>query len=236
MIDAVVCFKWRSRFPYRTTFLPETVNVLRRMVARRYPHPHEFICVTDDAEGLDAEIRVVPLWDEFADVPSPNGQTRPSCYRRLKVFSREMASVLGQRFVVIDLDVVFTGDVTSLWHRREDFVIYGDTHPTTPYNGSMFLLRAGARAQVYETFDPKRSPATTHQAGMFGSDQAWISFCLGAGESKWGRRDGVYSFRNHVQPTGALPADARMVVFHGRCKPWDDDVQQRHPWVSECWQ
>ena len=42
--------------------------------------------------------------------------------------------------------------------------------------------------------------------------------CLGTGEAKWTARDGVYSFRNQIQPPrgkGALPPGARVVFFHG---------------------
>ena len=44
-------------------------NTLRRMVARHYPAPHTFVCVTDDAAGFDPDIRVVPAWNDFASVP-----------------------------------------------------------------------------------------------------------------------------------------------------------------------
>ncbi len=72
-------------------------------------------------------------------------------------------------------------------------------------------------------------------AGFFGSDQGWISFCLKPNESKWGRKDGVYSYRNHLEQTGArLPENARIVFWHGRVDPWSQEAQALD-WVREHW-
>ena len=224
--ETVVCFKWAPRPGYRSTYAPETVNALKRMVQTHYQHDHRFVCITDDSAGIDADVEIVPLWQDFADIPSPHGGKNPSCYRRLKLYAPEMADVLGSRFVAIDLDTVLTADVMPLWDRPEDIVLYGDTNPKTHYNGSMVLMTAGSRAKVWETFDPRRSPRLAMDSGAFGSDQGWISYCLGGGEAKWTRADGVYSYRNHLAPKGGrLPADARLVNFHGSTDPWSPRVR-----------
>lgn len=231
----VCTFKWRPAPGYRSEFRSEHVNVLARMVARHYPSPHEFVCITDDARGLDKAIRVVPLWNDYADLPNPNGRHNPSCYRRLKLFSAEAADIIGPRFVCIDIDAVIVADVRPLWDRPEPFIIWGDTHPRTFYNGSMWLMTAGARRKVWDTFDPQRSPRQSKLSGNFGSDQGWISTCLGHGEATWGARDGVYSYRVHIHPNGdALPANARVVLFHGKHDPWHPQCQ-RVGWIREHW-
>lgn len=231
---SVVCWKWHTP-GYRSKFGPETVNVLRSMVARHYPDPHEFVCITDDSKGLDSGIRVIPLWDDLARIRNPM-RRGPSCYRRLKAFSAEAAELIGPRFVSLDLDCVITGDLRPLWNRPEDFVIWGDTAKGTPYNGSMFLLRAGTRRKVWDDFHPARSPLIGRKLGYIGSDQAWIGACLGKHEAKWTAADGVYSFRNQIQKNGgALPPNARAVMFHGRHDPWCPAVQSKHPWIVEHW-
>jgi hypothetical protein len=229
---SVVCFKWKPKVGYRSAFSAANVNVLRAMVKRHYQKPHRFICVTDDPRGIDANVEIIPLWDDYAAVPSPCGARQPSCYRRLKAFSKEALSLFGPRFVCLDLDCVVTGDLAPLWDRDEDFVIWGDTTPRTPYNGSMFLLRAGSRRQVWEDFDPVTSPAKGRALGYFGSDQAWIGACLGPHEARWSQGDGVYSYRNDIKRAGGLPDDARIVMFHGGVDPWSAEAQ-RLPWVRE---
>ncbi len=231
----VVCWKWKPPPGYRSTFLGTHVNVLRSMVARHYRIPHRFVCVTDDPAGIDqSSIEIVKLWEDYSRLPSPHGRHMPSCYRRLRMFSDDARFLFGDRFVSLDLDCVITADLSPLWDRPEDFVIWGDTNPRTPYNGSMMLMKAGSRSKVWTEFHPVRSPALAKKMGYYGSDQAWIGACLGRGEAIWGQADGVYSFRNHVRAMGTLPRDARIVIFHGRHDPWDSDMQ-KIGWVRENW-
>jgi hypothetical protein len=229
---SVVCWKWKPKAGYRSAFGPETVNTLRAMVARHYAKPHRFICVTDDPAGIGSDVEIVPLWDDYASVPNPYGARQPSCYRRLKAFSSEAKFLFGDRFVSLDLDCVVTGDLVPLWDREEEFVIWGDTSPRTPYNGSMFLLKAGSRRAVWEDFDPHTSPARSKALGYFGSDQAWIGARLGPHEAKWSKADSVYSYRLDIKRLGGLPDDARIVMFHGAVDPWSAEAQ-RLAWVRE---
>jgi len=202
------------------------------MVLRGYPQPHRFICVTDDWQGIDPDIEIVPLWTEFADIPNPHGPKNPSCYRRLKMFDPDIERVFGKRFVSLDLDCVVTGDLTPLWDRPEDIVLYGNTNPQTTYNGSMLLLTAGSRPDVWTLFDPIRSPQQTFAAQQFGSDQGWISLILGRHEAIWTKADGVYSFRNDLRrDPGNLPEDCRVAIFHGRFDPWSPEIQKL-AWVK----
>lgn len=227
-----VCFKWHAD-GYRSKFDGAHVNALRDMVAKHYPDPHRFICITDNAEGIADGIEIVPLWDEHADIPNPSFRTGPSCYRRLKVFSRDFGRVAGERFVCLDLDVVITGDLRPLVDRDEDFVAWKDPGNKWPYNGSMFMLRAGSRPQVWENFNPETSPKEAHAAGCRGSDQGWISYVLGDGEATWGAQDGLYSYSMQLNGGNAtLPKNARVVLFHGDVDPWSKEAQ-RHKWVKE---
>lgn len=227
----VVCWKWAPVAGYRSQFGPETVNTLRKMVARHYRQPHRFVCVTNDTAGIDPDITVLPDFGDFVGLPSPHGRKHPSCYRRLRMFHPDAEKWFGPRSVSLDLDVVITGDLSPLWDRPEDVVLYGDTNPTTHYNGSMVLLKAGSRPKVWTEFHPDRSPRRARAQGFFGSDQAWLSYSLGPDEPKWTRRDGVYSFRNELAALHELPSDARLVVFHGAHDPWSVHAQSNYPWV-----
>ncbi len=230
---SIVCWFWKPPKNYRSQFNATHVNILRAMVSRHYQHPHRFICVTDSPAGIDQRVEIIPLWSDHSEVMNPHGRINPSCYRRLKAFSAEAGGMFGDRFVSLDLDCVITGDLTPLWHRDEDFVIWGDTNPKTPYNGGMFLLRAGTRTRVWTEFDPIKSPQRSRQLGYFGSDQAWIGACLGPNEKKWTRADGIHSYRNEIgRYGGRLPAGARLVMFHGHVDP-DHKEAQRFAWVRE---
>jgi hypothetical protein len=228
----IVCWKWNSP-GYKTVFLPEHVHTLQKMIKRHYPRPHRFVCITDDPRGLDCE--TYKLWKDHSNLPNISGKHLPSCYRRLKIFSKEMAEVFGPRILSMDLDVILTGDVTHIFDRPDPFVGWKVPGVNVPevYNGSMFLFTAGAYSWIWETFDPEKSPRIASLAGYQGSDQGWISFCLKAREPGWGKHDGVYSYPRDVRHTTGLPVGARIVIFHGQRKPWDRRWTRDRAWIAK---
>lgn len=269
---SVITFKYLKP-GYRTVYTSEHVNTLHRMVGRCYNRPHRFFCVTDDPRGLAPGIEYVPMWSDHFHMLNPSHPTnRPNCFPRLKLFSREMAGLFGERFVSLDLDMVLVDDVAPLWDRPEEFIIYdarGDDH----YNGSMFMQTAGTRERVWTEFDPLVSPELTTKAGMRGSDQAWIRYCLAPDAAVWDYRHGVYAYLNLVPPyrhrrlanrnihrpmnamrrnaiagvkagtrdpspvtderDGRLPENARVVVFAGEFKPWEERTKKMSPWIRD---
>lgn len=234
----VCCFKWQSPIKYRTRFTAKHVNTLRNMFLRHLRLDHEFVCITDDPAGIDSEIRIVPLWDDLADVGNPHGIREPSCYRRLRVFSGQMRSVLGPRVVWCDLDMVLTGDVTHLFDRPEPVVLMPTQVQHIPVNGSLVMVTPGAFENVWTDFDPNTSPERTRKANCYGSDQGWIAYCLKDRAAFWKTGeggDGIYFFGQHIRRScqgRVLPSDARLVSFHGRGYPWDEPYRDL-PWVKE---
>lgn len=231
----ICCWKWTPPRGYRSTYGPAQVHALFAMVDRHYPKPYRKVCVTDDPTGIDPSIEVIPDAGDFANVPSPHGGHNPSCYRRLRLFHPDAAQWFGDRVVSLDLDIVVTGDLAPIFERTEDLIMWGDTNPLpgSHYNGSLINLRTGTRPQVWTDFDPNSSPQRAKAAGCFGSDQGWISYCLGPGEARYTTQDGVYSYRNHLaHDHNRLPQNARIVVFHGHIDPWSSYAQQI-PWVRQ---
>jgi hypothetical protein len=231
----VITYKWEPNPGYRSKFTGEHVNTLARMIRRNTTLPHRFICFTDNRKGIDpALVEARELWTDHASLINPSlGLRGPSCYRRLKMFARDAAEWIGPRILHLDLDMVITANIDPLLNRPEEFVIWGDTAPPTPYNGSLCLFTAGCRPQLWEDFDPVETPKATRKLGYVGSDQAWIGACLGPDEAKftkWG--DGVYSYRNHLSRWGTttLPPGARVVAFHGSVDPWSREAQNLQ-WV-----
>jgi hypothetical protein len=231
----VVCWRWRAPWRYRSTYAPETVRALQRMVARHYRAPHRFVCVTDDARGLEG-VETIPIWRDHIDIPPPEGRNWPSCYVRLRAFAADAREWFGDRYVSLDLDTVITGDLSPLFDRTEEFVIWNETDwPETQfYNASLWLHTPGTRTAVWDRFRGRGSAREAYKAGGRGGDQAWISHVLGKGEAVFTPADGVLSFRRHIQlgTGGPLPAHARIVNFHGVVDPWSPAAQQL-PWVRE---
>lgn len=243
----VVTFKWENP-GYRSKFGAEQVNTMRNMVARHYPKPHRFICITDNDDGIDRDIECFPIWADHARVPNPTWANGPSCYRRLKVFSEWFREIAGDRFVCLDLDAVIVDDMSPIFDRPEDCVTYSCAGLNGGINGSIFMMATGSRSFVWDLFDPKRSPAETTRLGHKGSDQGWMNACLQHCSAKWTDADGIIGYKDTValkrQVVGgrvqyvpgrraSLPTGARIVFFHGKPDPWDEEAQARSPWILE---
>lgn len=207
-------------------YRPEHVNIWRDMVARNLSMPHRIACVTDLREGIDPSIEIIPPPRDFEDVRIPSwGFGKPQCLRRLAMFRRDAADIFGERFVCMDLDCVVSGLLDPLFDTDAEFKICKGTAESRPYNGSMMLVKAGARPQLYDRFTVQE--ATEAGRHFVGSDQAWISYALGPNEQTWGSEDGVH-FWERREP------DTRLQFFPGQFKPWHlvesnhDDLVAKH--------
>ena len=228
----VCCWKWQPLDGFPTQYSADHVNRLQSEVRKHYSAPHRFMCVTDNPMGLHPSIEVVPLWDDLKELSSLNGKPGLSCYRRLRQFASDAGSIFGDRVVSVDLDVAIVGDMSPLWDIDDDFAMCAGFTEKSTYNGTMWLLRTGTRPQVWGDFSPENSPRAAMEAGFVGSDQAWISLSLGPNERKWGRSDGVYSYRIDLKRGAvALPSNARLVSFHGNEKPWNLPPSKMQPWI-----
>lgn len=236
----VVTWLWRDegyRFNKLFRYGAGHVDRWARAVRRNLTLPHEIVVITDDPEGITEDVRVVPLWGDFRHLGG--------CYVRLRAFAPEMRDIIGPRFVSMDLDCVITGSLDPLFSRPEPFVIWSNGISNNPYCGSMFMMDAGARKEVWEDFDPDTSREAAKR--YIGTDQAWIAHRLGPNEATWTKADGVLSrydtgiggsklmgraIRN-ARPT--LPDGARVVFFHGPVDPSQPHVQAACPWILEHW-
>jgi hypothetical protein len=219
-------YRWNEYFRYG----PDHVNRLASAVRRNLAMNHEFVCVTDNPTGIDEGIRIVPMWDDLTDIKTRWGVG----YRRLKVFAPEMEETFGERLVWLDLDTVIVGELDPLFDRREDFMIWKDVNPTTPYCASLLMTTPGARPQLWTEFDPALSPWAARKKGYVGTDQAWIGHCLGPDEATWSADDGVYSYRYDLLEGDRSLKGARIVFFHGQIDPSQPEFQQLD-WVRENW-
>lgn len=236
----VHCYLWSEGF---RAYRPEHVNTLARMVRRHLPVPHRFVCVTDETEGFDAHVDLVPLPDAarpLAALRSPEGPRFPASYRRLWSFSAD-ARALGERLLMLDVDCVITGDLTPLVERTDDFVGWRPNRAwgsdQRRIGGGTWLLRSGTKTHIWEmmTADPHGTIQRARDAGHRGSDQAILTWQLYDDLAIWPPSAGIYQSQDMLKPTryASLPPDARIVHFNGTIKPW---ASTHIPWVKEHYQ
>jgi hypothetical protein len=206
------------------------VRRLAKAVNRNLNEGHRFICFTDSPRTL--------VGIEQRPIPNPKLLGIKGCFARLRLFDPKWQKTLGilpgDRVVNLDLDLVVTGQLDPLFDRKDDFTILQGINTTNPcpYNGSIWMLKAGARPEVWSEFSLENYQQRQVPYHAFPDDQGWFEHMMPEAGA-WGPTDGVYGFKKEGWPSGeALPQGARVVAFPG----WRDPAKFEHlPWVKENW-
>lgn len=207
---------------------------LRAGLARHLATPHRFAVVTDLPEWFDDQpCEVWPIPEADRHLLKIKG-----CFARLRMFDpawQEQHSIAGDdTLACIDLDVIVTGPLDPVFDQPEPFTILQGANAANPcpYNGSLWMLQAGYRPDVWEAFSIEAAGRVPFYE--FPDDQGWLAHRLpGAAGWQAGPTSGVYAFKKPGWPAGdGLPAGARLVCFPGRRDP----SQFMHlGWVQEHW-
>lgn len=243
-MQTVICIKWG------TAYGPEYANILYSMVSRNTVRPLRFVCFTEDRSGLRPEIEVMPL--PPIDLP-PSHQWR--AWRKISLWQSGLAGLEGD-ILFLDLDLVVTGSIDGFFDFKPEetyCVIENWTQMGQGIgNTSVFRLRVGAHAEVYETL--MADPAAT--VGKFRNSQTFASRTISSmvyWPAEW-----CVSFKHTLMPswpmnflkTAPLPAEARVVCFTGMPNPdhardgvWPTKTRwkaiYKHvrptPWIADHW-
>jgi hypothetical protein len=230
----VVTWRWGS------TFASDHVNRLASMLRRHLHLPHRLHCFTDDPEGLDSGILTHPAPDPYPNMVAGKGDSSRSCFRRMRMYDRDMGTLVGPRILHLDLDVVIVDDVTPLFDRPEPLVVYDmeNRKGRVSYNPSALLMDAGVLHHMREEFgrDPRGTWQRAKEGGWTMSDMAVLGlYAAPLRPPTWGRADGMLAHYRDTRHRPDLPGGARVVLFYGDGRPWDAIAQARCPWVAEHW-
>lgn len=243
----VLCIKWGDR--YGTDY----VNILSRAVRRNLTRPFVFHCCTDNATGLDPDVRVIPF------PPNP-GVARgwPDILIKLEILRDGFGGLAGPT-LFLDLDVAITGPLDDFFdYRPGKFCIIHNwvnrrktllgRRPAVG-NSSVFRFEAGGSGHAHATF-----LAEIHRAEdrtQFNTEQAFLTYAMG--DPNWWPDAWVKSYKWNCRPlfplnllrAPRLPEGCRILVFHGRPDP-DEAIRgfkgrrPHHttlpaPWIADYW-
>lgn len=211
----VICMKWGTKFG------PEYVNSLRRMVKKHLTLPHEFVCFTDDASGLDSDIVVYDLPD-FIEL-EPNAPERG--WRKLSLFNKNLNGMTGQA-LFLDLDIIIRSNIDCFFQKQGDFLIIKDWDFPNDIigNSSVFRFQIGELAYVLDYFINNKNVVRQ----KFRNEQAYLSYVINAhGGLKYWAPEWCVSFKRHCLRNWPMcyfqgpidPCSAKIVVFHGKPTP-----------------
>ena len=196
-------------------YTSDWVNRLKNMVRRNLPLDHVFACITDDPEGLDPEI--VPI-----EAPG-----LPGWWNKIKAFDPK--SILAERIMVIDLDVLVVGDLTPMAAYHAPFVTakqwkrIGSPKTVPLYQGSVYVFNKGYHSAVWTRFTPDC-------IDRFRSDGDWIAH-LYPGEATF-PREWVVGVKDHLD---GPPEGAKVMLCMEIDGGKNDVAAERLNWVKEIW-
>ena len=233
-MNYVVCLKYGNKYS------AEYVNKLYSMVKRNLTIPFEFVCYTEDATGIDTNIKT----ESLIVIPGVTG------WWYKPMFFNPALGLQGT-ILFFDLDVVIFDNIDNLFsYEPNKFCIIRDfnRHVVRNYNkfnSSIFRLTTGMHSEIYTSFmkDPNVPIRRYH------GDQDWIRSMVKDGtyvywpdewiqSYKWEMR-GKPRFNNsprghrdfEVNGDPVIKNNTSIAVFHGEPQPHNCKDQ----WVVDNW-
>ena len=207
----IVSWFWGQKYK------PYFITKLRDALQRNMTQPHTFNVVSPGAalkgQGFNSwSIADLPLLNEPGDVV------------RLRLFDWKWLEGhgirKGDKVVDLDIDSIVTGPLDPLFDKFETFTILQHINTTNPnpYNGSIWMFKAGEYDSVWEDFSLEALREVPKHSIY--DDQAWVWAKIPNANAWTPVEDGIYGFKKKGWPSGdALPDNARLVVFPGRRDP-----------------
>lgn len=245
----IVTMKWGSLFG------PDYVNVLYRACRAAATLPFDFVCFTENAEGLDPGVIVKPLPQIGL---KPEEWYQRGVWPKLALYKKDLEGLRG-RCLFIDLDMMVLRDLDAFFRYDAPFVTTdmgeswhpGQTRQNPEPGTCIFAFNLGQETQILDAFLADREAAKAkfqneqdfagaHASSMEFWPEGWvISF------KRWLRRPiGLDLFLPPKKP----PETAKILAFHGDPRPidlmrpginfWDNFPHMGHgqvDWVAEYW-
>lgn len=199
------------------------VNKMYNMITRHLSLPHKFYCLTEDPQGFDTNINVIPLPVNELKI---NGWWWKTYMFKPNLFEYDIN-------FYIDLDMIITSNIDH-WMTYEPNTFLGLIDVAVVNNPTVNSLGSGVlrwnKNQYTDIYDNMikntRNVVSTYHAG---GDQAYI-WSMYKDKMKFWPHDWYESFKWELEGKGHKPT-SNMIVFHGRAKPHNS----RHPLILEHW-
>lgn len=233
----IVCMKWGE------AFTASHVNTLYASVLRNMEEPFQFVCLTEDRRNLAPGIAVCPI----PDLGLPERAWRRGCWPKLGVFAPHLFP-LDDVVLFLDLDIMVLDSLApfiAVVRARRHLVLQREWNPVLwsllplrlrPDRGgqsSVFGFFPGNAEQVFDNFLANSDVISatfrndqTYLTKAFGNRSYWPDdFCVSFKRScVW-----LYPF-NLLFPVVRRPKKARILIFHGKPRPWETLVENGQRW------
>jgi hypothetical protein len=222
----VVVVKWGQKFG------PDYVNRMYGMLERNITGPFKLVCLTDDAQGLRAEIEAHPLPELGCEWPK-NSMGK---WRKLVLWGESLPGLVGPT-LFIDLDSVIVGNIDGYFEygNPDDVILARNWAKPLQRLGqtSVFRFPVGRYPHILANF--RKDPQAVADRCHF--EQHYITEAVPGGIKLW-PEDWTKHFRLHCLPSfplryfvpAKLPEGAKIVTFPGGPNP-SEVIDGR--WIEE---
>ena len=248
----VICMKWGRMFG------SEYINRLYRGVRRHISGDLRFICVTDDRDGIRTEVEIIdyaPGSFEAALAEAVRKSPRKGPLQKVLMQKPGLVPDLNGPLLALDIDVVITGPLQELFAYAPGKICMRRTWAAPSRwsgigHGSACRFDPTLHGYLYD--DIARDTEACVLAAN-GSEQSYVSWSAhDHGDLAFFPDEWCASFKYDCRPPRPLnvilrprlPANARLVFFHGRPKMveavagyWPDPLHATRPapWLTEAW-
>jgi hypothetical protein len=205
-----------------TLYDAEYVNVLFNAARANLTGPFQFVCLTDDATGLDKAIVAHPI-PEFGLTPR---QWRGGGWPKIAVFLADLYGLSG-RALFIDLDMMIVGDLNPFFEYGEGIVAIDEgawvgKPPSTM--SSIFAFDIGGHTELVT----KIQPDPDAMEDRYGYEQTYIHH--EANHISYWPGPWLASFKRHLRRPVLVDLilapkrpdeEVKVVVFHGKPRAKD---------------
>jgi hypothetical protein len=172
----VVTYLWGDKYG------AEDVRRLAAGLRRHMQEPYRFSVITDDVTRPGFDFILPEGCTSVWPIPPADKQLTkvPGCLVRLRLFDPEWQMdhgiMDGDRIVSMDLDNVIVGNLHPLFHRPDAVLILKGANAANPcpLNGSVWMLRAGYRPDVWTDFTLEKARKIPFYAPAYPGDQEWL--------------------------------------------------------------
>ena len=246
-MKTILCMKWGTQ--YGVDFVNQLYNGVKSNITGDF----RFICLTNEGEGLNPKIDILPLPDiELGSAPIYAG------WRKISTFSPQLKKApynLSGDILFMDIDMIITGNLDAFFdHKIGEFnVIENWTQAGRGVgNTSVYRYNLEKCHYIFENFQSRVEDCYKQypNSQTFTSKMVAEKMTFNYWPEKWCR-----SFKVHCMPprllrgllTPKMPYDCKILVFHGPPKPTDAAIGNwvKHNgkrrimrparWVSDLW-
>lgn len=221
MERVILTMKWG------TLYSAEYVNVLYNAAKANMDGDFTFVCLTEDAQGIDPGVVTLPI----PEIGLPQSAWKAGAWPKLTVFSSDLNGLKG-RALFIDLDTVISGDLSEMFDFPGAFVCL-DSRPWRYNSGpartgtGIFAFDIGEISSVVDHFVSKMD----EMLSGYDNEQDFLHgefATLGFGDIQYWPTDWLQSFKYHLRRPLVVDRilhpkapTAKILCFHGLPRPID---------------